>query len=69
MTGMAFFLASTSDMEGRWTANMSNDYLTQDKKDLEGWLPDPGGIIYGDTWNVQHEDGWSRHRWERLPAR
>jgi len=43
---LGVFLGATSDRDGRWTRNLTNDYLTMDNPDLAGWLPGPGGIIY-----------------------
>ena len=40
------FLAFTSDVGSRWTANLTRQYLTPDNPDLKGWLPDKGGIFY-----------------------
>jgi hypothetical protein len=40
------YLAITSDYGGRWTQNLTTAYLTQDNPDLQGWLPDKGGIFY-----------------------
>ena len=43
---LGVFLASTSDINGRYTSNLTNEYLTQDNPELAGWLPEKGGIIY-----------------------
>lgn len=40
------FLSITTDAGSRWTYNLSQEYLTADNPDLEGWLPDHGGILY-----------------------
>jgi hypothetical protein len=40
------FLLLTSDQGNRWTANLHEEYLTQDNPELAGWLPGNGGIIY-----------------------
>jgi hypothetical protein len=40
------FLAITNDYNGRWTYNLTQQYLTQDNPDLNGWLPEKGGILY-----------------------
>ncbi|MFH0907246.1 MAG: hypothetical protein V1929_00585 [bacterium] len=48
LTGMGFFFAAGSDYENRWTSNLTTEYLTPANKDLEGWLPEPDGIIYSD---------------------
>jgi hypothetical protein len=40
------FLGMSSDRDGRWTANLTKQYLAQDDPALAGWLPESGGIIY-----------------------
>jgi hypothetical protein len=40
------FLGFTSDRDGRWTGNLTTEFLTPDNPTLAGWLPEPGGIIY-----------------------
>ena len=40
------FLAITTDASGRWTSNLTQQYLTADNPDLKGWLPDQDGIFY-----------------------
>jgi hypothetical protein len=40
------FLAITNDGGGRWTNNLTQQYLTQDNPDLNGWMPEKGGILY-----------------------
>jgi hypothetical protein len=40
------FLAITNDAGSRWTYNLTQQYLTADNPDLNGWLPDKGGIFY-----------------------
>ena len=42
----ATFLCITNDAHSRWTQTLSNGYLTAGNPDLNGWLPDHGGIIY-----------------------
>ena len=43
---MTTFLAITNDSGGRWTSNLTQQYLTADNPDLNGWLPEKGGIFY-----------------------
>jgi hypothetical protein len=53
-----FFLSSTADLEGRWTHNLTNEYLTVDKLTSDGhadWLPEPGGIVYSDDMRVFYQ--------------
>jgi hypothetical protein len=40
------YLAATNDYNSRWTQNLTCSYLAQDNPDLNGWLPDQGGIFY-----------------------
>ena len=40
------FMAITADVGSRWTANLTQQYLTTDNPDLKGWMPDKGGILY-----------------------
>lgn len=46
------FLGFTSDRDGRWTENLTTQYLRADDPALAGWLPDPGGIIYNSDMDV-----------------
>ena len=46
------FLATTSDLNSRWTYNLTNQYLTEQDPALAGWLPDLGGIIYSGDMRV-----------------
>jgi hypothetical protein len=40
------FLVVTNDGGSRWTYNLTQQYLTQDNPDLNGWLPEKGGVLY-----------------------
>lgn len=42
----AVFLVITNDGGSRWTSNLTQQYLTQDNPDLNGWLPEKGGVLY-----------------------
>ena len=43
----ATFLCVTNDAHSRWTQTLSNRYLrSQQHPDLDGWMPDKGGIFY-----------------------
>jgi hypothetical protein len=53
--GAALFLAYSSDRNSRWTENLTLEYLTPDKKDLAGWLPEKGGIIYSTDMDVFYQ--------------
>lgn len=43
----ATYLCITCDFGSRWTATLTQQYLTTEgNSDLEGWMPDKGGIFY-----------------------
>lgn len=48
----AVFIATTRDINGRWTNDLTAEYLTPDKPDLAGWLPEQGGIVYSSDMRV-----------------
>jgi len=52
---VATFLATTSDCDSRWTYNLTQQYLTPDDKNLAGWLPDKGGILYSSDMAVFYQ--------------
>lgn len=43
---MALFFAATADRAGRWTWNLTNQYLQQSDPELAGWLPEKRGVLY-----------------------
>jgi len=49
------FVSITSDVGGRWTYNLTQQYLTADNPDLKGWLPDKGGIMYATDMSVFYQ--------------
>jgi hypothetical protein len=49
------YLGFTSDRDGRWTQNLTTEFLTPDNPALAGWLPEPGGIIYNSDMDVFFE--------------
>jgi len=42
----AAYAATTNDVNSRWSGALGRQYLTADNPDLDGWLPDKGGIFY-----------------------
>lgn len=41
------FLTLTTDIDGHWTANLTDRYLSEaDDPGVRGWLPEKGGIFY-----------------------
>jgi len=43
---LTLYLSATSDIENRWTHNLTQQYLTQDNPELTGWLPEKSGIFF-----------------------
>ncbi|HEY1172103.1 MAG TPA: hypothetical protein VGH19_12085 [Verrucomicrobiae bacterium] len=41
-----------NDYESRWTRSLKIDFISAEKQELEGWLPDDGGIIYSPEMTV-----------------
>ena len=50
-----FYLAITADVGGRWTYNLTTEYLSSENKEHVLWLPGPGGIIYSDDMRVFYD--------------
>ena len=49
------FLVITNDHNSRWTYNLTQQYLTPDNPDLNGWLPEKGGILYSGDMTVFYQ--------------
>jgi hypothetical protein len=49
------FLATTSDLGGRWTNNLTIEYLDMKKPEHAKWLPGPGGIMYNTQMSVFYQ--------------
>ena len=45
-SGLTLFLLVTSDLGGRWTNNLVNDYISNEDPDTVPWLPESDGIVY-----------------------
>jgi hypothetical protein len=52
---LGVYLNTTSDLGSRWTWNLTNEYLEQDKPELASWLPGNGGILYSADMRVFFE--------------
>jgi hypothetical protein len=52
IAGAALFLLVTSDIGGRWTNNLTIDYITSENPDTAQWLPEAGGIVYSTDMDV-----------------
>ena len=48
------YLGVTSDIGGRWTNNLTIDYLTLDDPEHREWLPEAGGIVYANSMSVYY---------------
>lgn len=53
--GLALLLAVMSDLDNRWTRNLTKEYLSPDTPDIGDWLPEPGGILYADSMPVFYD--------------
>jgi hypothetical protein len=49
------YLGFTSDRDGRWTQNLTTEFLQANDPKLAGWMPEPGGIIYNSDMDVFFE--------------
>jgi hypothetical protein len=49
------FLATTNDGDSRWTNNLTQQYLTPDDRNLTGWLPEKGGILYSSDMTIFYQ--------------
>jgi hypothetical protein len=49
------FLAFTSDFQGRWTKNLTDEYLSLENPDIKDWLPESGGILYAADMSIFFE--------------
>ena len=52
---IATYLAITCDAGSRWTYNLTQQYLTADNPDLNGWMPGKGGIFYSSDMTLFYE--------------
>lgn len=54
--GLATFLAVTSDLNGRYTKCLTQQFLsTAEHPDLEGWMPEKGGVLYSADMGVFYQ--------------
>jgi hypothetical protein len=49
------FIALTVDIDGRWTYNLTTEYLAEGDPKQQEWLPGPGGIIYSNDMTVFYQ--------------
>ncbi len=47
------YLGFTSDRDGRWTQNLTTEFLSaRGNSSLQSWMPGPGGIVYNSDMDV-----------------
>ncbi len=51
----ALFLSVSADIGGRWTNNLTTEYLSVGDSSQTEWLPEPGGIIYSSDMGVFYQ--------------
>jgi hypothetical protein len=44
--GLGVYFGMTSDINARYTWNLTNEYLIREDQNMAEWLPDKGGILY-----------------------
>jgi len=50
------FLAITNDGGGRWTYNLTQQYLTTaEHPELKGWMPEKGGVLYSAEMSIFYQ--------------
>lgn len=49
------WMATTTDVGGRWKNSLEVEYMMQNDPELAGWLPEPGGIIYSTNMDIFYE--------------
>lgn len=49
------FISFASDINGRWTYNLTTEYLVEGDPKQREWLPEPGGIIYSNEMSVFYQ--------------
>jgi len=52
---LTMYAATTNDFNSRWSNHLTWRYLTPDDPDLNGWLPEKGGIIYSADMTVFYQ--------------
>lgn len=53
--GVPLFLMTTNDIGGRWTNNLTIEYLDMNNPEHAQWLPGPGGILYSSQMTVFYQ--------------
>lgn len=52
---VVLFMAVTTDVNGRWTNNLTVEYLSSDDPKQKEWLPGDGGIMYSTDMTVFYQ--------------
>ncbi len=53
---LAVFAVTTSDVGGRWTNTLKQQYLSvAEHPELKGWMPDKGGILYSTDMTIFYQ--------------
>ena len=56
MLALATFLAVTSDLNGRYTKNLTWQFLSvAEHPELDGWMPEKGGILYSPDMGIFYQ--------------
>ena len=66
--GLMLFLLATSDLGGRWTNNLTNDYISSENPDTAPWLPEADGIVYSNDMTIFYQTFYKnpRARWRYI---
>jgi hypothetical protein len=51
----SFYLSFTTDVNGRWTHNLTAEYLSPEDAGQKPWLPEAGGIVYAEDMRVFYQ--------------
>lgn len=55
LVAWGLFAITTSDLDSRWTRNLTTEYLTMDNPEVREWLPGDQGILYSSDMTVFYE--------------
>jgi hypothetical protein len=51
----ALYISATSDVNSRWTASLTTEYLLANNPKQAAWLPEPGGVVYNDDMTIFYQ--------------
>ena len=49
------YIGITNDVNGRWTVNLTTEYLSLEEPAHKEWLPEPGGIVYSNEMRIFYD--------------